>query len=205
MLSTEQRDELVAGLAPLPAYVLSRADWLCAELLADAGRERVLKWAWGGMPSARVEDVGIYGDEALQPHIVRALAVLPPPVLNDVARGCSLFGFGARVFGVCMSPPSDRTMLVVVGREGEPHRVAYRTLHEVAHSHCHDVPVGGVGLPVAGERRLREMAAEEGWLPTVEAADARYARGEDEADALAAVWLKRLYGADYTRLFERRT
>lgn len=123
------RDDYLArcallGLVPiLGASPMERAahlpSWLTDELMATpAAQARLRAWAGAGgltLPDslearrAIVERVEIVGDDMLAPSIQRALARLPPPVLDHVRRNALVLAVGRSCGGFCApdAPPSS--------------------------------------------------------------------------------------------------
>jgi hypothetical protein len=160
------------------------------------GRRRFATWqgvnrlpalAAGRLEASLRERVAFYGDSALLPVVVAALALAPAPVRESalaevafVAVGVdSVAWTGAAAFG---DRDGRRKLRVVVLGPNADVRIV---LHELGHTWNAPVDDGHVAVTAGGEAAVLELARVEGWSDRVELLSAK---SERLADACAQAW-----------------
>jgi hypothetical protein len=154
-----------APTAPLPPWLLRQ--WIHARVL-------------------------FFGDDSMLAPVVTALELVPECVRAAAVRECVFVAVGADNRGWTSSSrlvdrgDASRPRLIVLSGARGPHAEALTqtTVHELAHAWLSPCPTAAISTQ--GEAGLRALAAQEGWLPRV---DAHMAREERLAHGCMWSWL----------------
>ena len=164
----------------------------------DGARERLGAWQARppGAPEspealwARLRDrVGFYGDDEMLPPVVEALFAVPAPVREVLLPDVAIIGVGWSTRGWC-SPamaPGPAFLIVVSGAAQNAPDVEHSVRHELGHLWLKAPRPILPAKTARGQAMVRAVAEAERWS-VIPAVDARYAREERLAEAMAVLW-----------------